>query len=171
MLLQALCDVLESLAAGSIQNPSLWLSTVETLTKSFENDDGVFWRDDKLASVAKPIIAQVSSCIRLNITDGKQVLTNCLIAMTGVAVDDSLLKSINLDLLMHTRAEDARERIFALSCSEALWREQGGKLVGFVAETATFISECAEDENDSVVRETHKLKNAVEGVAGSISGL
>ncbi|KAG1852147.1 hypothetical protein DFJ58DRAFT_791745 [Suillus subalutaceus] len=137
MLLQALCDILESLAAGSIQNPSLWLSTVETLTKSFENDDGVFWRDDKLASVAKPMIAQ----------------------------------SINLDLLMHTRAEDARERIFALSCSEALWREQGGKLIGFVAETATFISECAEDENDSVVRETHKLKNAVEGVAGSISGL
>jgi U3 small nucleolar RNA-associated protein 10 len=43
--------------------------------------------------------------------------------------------------------------------------------LGFVAETATFISECAEDENDSVVRETHKLKNAVESVAGSISGL
>ncbi|KAG1807089.1 uncharacterized protein BJ212DRAFT_1387903 [Suillus subaureus] len=171
MLLQALCDILESLATGSIQNPSLWLSTVETLTKSFENDDGVFWRDDKLTSVAKPLTAQVSSCIRLNITDGKQALTNCLIAMTSVAVDDSLLKSINLDLLMHTRAEDARERIFALSCSEALWREQGGKLIGFVAETATFISECAEDENDSVVRETHKLKNAVEGVAGSISGL
>ncbi|KAG0706218.1 hypothetical protein DFH29DRAFT_902720 [Suillus ampliporus] len=171
MLLQALCDIMESLAAGSIQNSSLWLSTVETLTKSFENDDGVFWRDDKLASVAKPLIAQVSSCIRLNIADGKQALTNCLIAMTSVASDDSLLKSINLDLLMHTRAEDARERIFALSCSEALWREQGGKLIGFVAETATFISECAEDENDSVVRETHKLKNAVEGVAGSISGL
>lgn len=44
-------------------------------------------------------------------------------------------------------------------------------MIGFVAETATFISECAEDENDSVVRETHKLKNAVEGVAGSVSGL
>ncbi|OJA15136.1 hypothetical protein AZE42_07566 [Rhizopogon vesiculosus] len=171
MLLKALCDVLESLAAGSIQNLSMWSSTVETLTKSFENDDGVFWRDDKLSSVAKPLIAQVSTCIKLNITDGKQALTNCLIAMTNVAMDDALLKSINLDLLMHTRAEDARERIFALSCAEALWREQGGKLIGFVAETATFISECAEDENDSVVRETHKLKNAVESVAGSISGL
>lgn len=90
----------------------------------------VFWRDDKLASVAKPLIAQVSSCIKLNIADGKQVLTKCLIAMTSVAVDDSLLKSINLNLLMHSRAEDARERIFALSCSEALWREQGGKLIG-----------------------------------------
>lgn len=40
MLLKALCDMLDSLAAGSIQNSSLWLSTIETLTKSFENDDG-----------------------------------------------------------------------------------------------------------------------------------
>ncbi|KAG1856768.1 hypothetical protein F4604DRAFT_2039913 [Suillus subluteus] len=111
-------------------NSSLWLSTVETLTKSFENDDSVFWRDDKLASVAKPMIAQVSSRIRLNIADGKQALTNCLIAMANVAVDDSLLESINLGLLMHTHAEDAREHIFALSCLEALWREQGGKLIG-----------------------------------------
>jgi U3 small nucleolar RNA-associated protein 10 len=90
----------------------------------------VFWRDDKLASVAKPLIAHVSTCIKLNIADGKQALTNCLIAMTSVAMDDALLKSINLDLLMHTRAEDARVRIFALSCAEALWREQGGKLIG-----------------------------------------
>ena len=147
MLLQALCDILDSLAAGSIQSSLLWLSTVETLTKSLENDDGgesirlshrrttysslpVFWRDDKLASVATPLIAQVSTCIRLNIADGKQALTSCLVAMTSVAMDDALLKSINLDLLMHTRAEDARERIFALSCAEALWREQGGKLIG-----------------------------------------
>jgi U3 small nucleolar RNA-associated protein 10 len=53
----------------------------------------------------------------------------------------------------------------------AIKGDNANTLIGFVAETATFISECAEDENDSVVRETHKLKNAVEGVAGSISGL
>ena len=44
-------------------------------------------------------------------------------------------------------------------------------VLGFVAETATFIAECAEDENDDVVREAQKLKNAVESVAGSIRGL
>jgi hypothetical protein len=49
--------------------------------------------------------------------------------------------------------------------------DNANAMIGFVAETATFISECAEDENDSVVRETHRLKNAVESVAGSISGL
>jgi len=78
-------------------------------------------------------------------------------------------------------------RLYALSCSESLWRTHGGKLLGqlsafcipacpnsvfagFVAETTTFIAECAEDESDLVVKETHRLKNAVESVAGKING-
>lgn len=104
-----------------------------------------------------------------------------------------MLKRLNLDLLMHTRSEDARVRILALACATEMWKAEGGKLVGtspslptfhvsgsstellalvgFVGETATFIAECAEDDNDSVVREAHQLKDAVESVAGSISGL
>ena len=45
-------------------------------------------------------------------------------------------------------------------------------LLGFVAETATFIAECAEDEHDGVVSETHALKAAVEAATGEkIEGL
>jgi hypothetical protein len=44
--------------------------------------------------------------------------------------DDTLLKSINLNLLMHTRSDDARLRVLALTCSENLWRGHGGKLLG-----------------------------------------
>jgi U3 small nucleolar RNA-associated protein 10 len=41
-----------------------------------------------------------------------------------------------------------------------------------VTETATFIAECAEDEHDGVVSETHALKAAVEGTTGEkIEGL
>lgn len=40
-----------------------------------------------------------------------------------------------------------------------------------MAETTTFIAECSEDENDMVIRESFKLKNAVENVAGKIDGL
>ena len=35
-----------------------------------------------------------------------------------------------------------------------------------MSETATFIAECAEDEHDGVVSETHSLKVAVEVVSG-----
>jgi len=44
-------------------------------------------------------------------------------------------------------------------------------LLGFVSETATFIAECGEDENDTVVKESFKLKEAVESIAGTIEGL
>ena len=50
--------------------------------------------------------------------------------MTACANDDSLLKSINLDLLMYTRSEDVRLRSFVLTCSEMLWRAHGSKLLG-----------------------------------------
>jgi U3 small nucleolar RNA-associated protein 10 len=40
-----------------------------------------------------------------------------------------------------------------------------------VAETTTFIAECSEDENDMVVKESFRLKDAVESVAGKIDGL
>ena len=43
--------------------------------------------------------------------------------------------------------------------------------IGFVAETSTFIIECGEDDNDMVVKESFKLKDAVESVAGKIDGL
>lgn len=42
---------------------------------------------------------------------------------------------------------------------------------GYVAETTTFLAECAEDESDLVVKESHRLKKAVESVAGNISGI
>ncbi|KAH7908681.1 hypothetical protein BJ138DRAFT_1128268 [Hygrophoropsis aurantiaca] len=169
LVLQPLCDTLNLFASSS--DNVLWTCTVATLTKSFENDDGTFWRDDKLQLVVTPLIAQVSNCIKHNIPEGKGHLDRCLTSLTGAVNDDALLKTINLNILMHTRSEDARERIYALACSKAIWNEHGGKLIGFVAETATFISECAEDENDNVVREAHNLKHAVERVAGSINGL
>ena len=110
---------------------------------------------------------------------------DCLVATMEAVHDDALLKKMNMDILMHTRSEEASVRLLSLTCSTALWRAHGGKLLGrwysryhvgsvscsfagVVAETATFITECAEDDNDSVVQEAHHLKDAVEGVAGKI---
>jgi hypothetical protein len=42
---------------------------------------------------------------------------------------------------------------------------------GFATETAPFITECGEDENDNVVGQAQKLKDAVERIAGKIDGL
>lgn len=82
-----------------------------------------------------------------------------------------LLKSLNLGILMKTRSEDAGQRIFSVQCATELWKTNGMKLVGFVTEASTFIAELAEDDNDTVVKETRRLKMAVEDVGGPIDGL
>ncbi|GJE92911.1 U3snoRNP10 and BP28CT domain-containing protein [Phanerochaete sordida] len=166
-LLTPFTEMLNSWVKSDVDE-DLWVATIQVIAKSFAHDEGAYWRDDRLRTLAAPIIAQVAVCTRLHAPDARTALSDCLVAMVEAVNDDSLVKKINLDILMHTRAEDARLRLYALTCSEALWRAHGTKLMGFAGETATFVAECAEDDNDSVVREAHKLKNVIEGVAGRI---
>ncbi|KAF9807205.1 hypothetical protein IEO21_08320 [Rhodonia placenta] len=161
--------ILDEYAADVSQGPVLWTSLVIVLTKTLTFDEGGFWRDDKMQQLVSALIKQIPVCIHLDGDDGKKTLSDCLVAAMDAVNDDTLLKSMNLGILMHTRSEDSRLRLYGLACNEALWRAHGGKLLGFVAETATFIAECAEDENDSVVREAHRLKEAVESIAGKIN--
>ncbi|KAI0790983.1 hypothetical protein C8Q75DRAFT_805854 [Abortiporus biennis] len=166
-LLQPFINLLNEFS--QTEDVALWDAVIQTLTRSFVHDDGAYWRDDKLRQLTAPLIAQVAVCIKFNSVETKSALTNCLLGLIEIVNDDSLLKSINIDILMHTRSEDSRLRLYALTCSEAIWKAHGSKLMGFVAETSTFIAESAEDENDSVVREAHRLKEAVENVAGAIN--
>ena len=132
-----------------------------------------------LSSISTPLIQQVDICISHQFSSGKSLLKDTLATLVEGVNDDSLLKSINLNILMHTRSEEPQVRLFALTCSEALWATHGNKLLGeypknpykhsrnkdanlktitgFVAETATFIAECGEDENDMVVKESFRL--------------
>lgn len=139
------------------------LSVVQALSKSMSVDEGAFWRDDRLQQlppVLVPLIAHPGA--------GDEALEAALVALADAATtdDSALLKRLNMDVLMHTRSEDARVRIFALRCARAMWVAHGSKLVGFVSETVAFIVECAEDEHDGVVVAAHALKTAVEGATG-----
>ncbi|KAF4568223.1 snoRNA-binding rRNA-processing protein utp10 [Pleurotus pulmonarius] len=167
-LLPPVLASLQNFDARSATDADYWISLITTLTKAFVLDDGVFWRDDKLRQIAKPLIGQISVCVGLENPIAKHALPECLVALGDSITDDTLLKTLNIDILMHTRSEEAKVRIFALQCSELLWRNDGGKLLGFVPETITFIAECAEDEHDLVVDAARSLKDAVESVAGKI---
>jgi len=172
-LLRPFLDILDSQSTPEGDNQVLWACVIEVITKSLNVDDGAYWRDDKLRQIAPSLVKQLPRCIALDRdpTRNRTLLEECLVSLTDNATDDTLLKTINLNLLMHTRSESTKLKIYALHCSTALWKSHGGKLLGFVSETATFIAECSEDENDVVVRESLKLKDAVENVAGNIDGL
>ncbi|KAJ3965955.1 hypothetical protein EV361DRAFT_608730 [Lentinula raphanica] len=171
MLLTPFTEILQEYSNEKTDNKDLLPPVLEILGKSLACDDGSFWRDDKVKQISSMLISQIPICVKLNILEAKSLLQDCLVAGAETATDDRVLKLMNLDILMHTRSEDAKIRLFALTCAEALWRAHGSKLLGFVAETATFVAECCEDENDLVTRESFKLKDAVEGVAGSINAL
>ncbi|KAF8901036.1 armadillo-type protein [Gymnopilus junonius] len=170
-LQQQFSDILTSFTTSTAENLDLWSSVIQILTRTLNFDDGGFWRDDKLRQISTPLTAQVEVCVRLNFLDGKSLLQECFGALIENVTDDTLLKTINLNILMHTRSEDSRVRLFALECAQAVWHSKGGKLLGLVGETATFIAECGEDENDLVIKESFKLKEAVESVAGKIDEL
>jgi len=93
-----------------------------------------FWRSDKLRQVSSAVTRQIDVSVRLNFVEGKAHLQECIRALLESIADDTMVKSVNLDILMHTRSEDSRVRMFALSCSEALWRSHGGKLLGMFFE-------------------------------------
>ncbi|TDL26887.1 hypothetical protein BD410DRAFT_763071 [Rickenella mellea] len=172
LLNNPLVELFQSYVKKTTRSKEVWLHAVGMLSKSFGVDDGVFWRDDKIRQISGPLIEQLPVAVDMKIgAQGKTAISSCINGMVDCADDDNLLKFINLQVLMHTRSEDSRVRLLALSCSVSLWQAEGQKLIGFANETASFILECAEDENDDVVKESNKLKNAVEAEAGKIDGL
>ncbi|KAI0712775.1 armadillo-type protein [Cerioporus squamosus] len=165
----AFSEHLRKHAPDSPDDGQVWLCILHTLAQSMSADeDRVFWRSDKLRQLVPIAVQQIPIAPRLNLSDAKAAVSDCLVSLLGLIDDDVVAKSLNMDVLMHSRSEDARVRLFSLSCAEQLWRAHGDKLLGFVAETATFVAEAAEDENDRVVQEAHKLKAAVESIGGNI---
>ncbi|KAI0651200.1 hypothetical protein C8Q79DRAFT_1004507 [Trametes meyenii] len=166
---QSFTELLQGYTLPSAKDSELWLALVQTLTKAIAADeDRAFWRNDKLRHLAPLAARQIPVAVALNSPNGRDALADLLVALLGIIDDDVLSKLLNLDILMHSRSDDARVRLLSLTCAENLWHSQGDKLLGFVAETATFIAEAAEDENDLVVQGAHQLKTAVETVGGKV---
>jgi U3 small nucleolar RNA-associated protein 10 len=117
------------------------------LTPSIPFPVTAFWRDDRLKQVTPVLVALVapagalaslgagmdqdaSPLPRGSGDGGRERVSAGLVALCGAATDDTLLKQLNLDVLMHTRADDARVRVFALRCARAIWTAHGSKLIG-----------------------------------------
>jgi len=170
-VIEPLAELLALFGAGTVGDQLLWTACMENLSKSLAVDEGTFWNDDRVRKIYAPVVQQVPVCISLKIENGKGLLTECLLALLSCADGDPLLKAINLAIIQHSKSEDARVRLFSLSCSVAMWEKLGRKLSAFGIQTATFVMECSEDSNDDVVRECRKLRDAIEGQVGKIEGL
>jgi len=122
-----------------LQRDLILISSDATLTHSIPFAQSAFWRDDRLQQLMPILVALVphasedapASLSEETSSDSTRAATSAvLVALADSATDDTLLKRLNLDVLMHTRADDARVRIFALQCARALWTAHGSKLIG-----------------------------------------
>ena len=103
------------------------------VSSCIEKRFAVFWRSDKLRQLVPLAVQQVPVAISVNILDGKSAVSELLTSVLSMLDDDVMAKSLNLDVLMHCRSEDARVRLFSLTCAEQLWRAHGDKLLGMFA--------------------------------------
>lgn len=117
------------------------------------------------------LVAQVEVCPSFSLAEPRQALKTCMSSLVSTIEDTSLLKTLNLELLMQSRADDAQVRLFALACAEHIWDGHGEKLSGFVSDVVTFIAECADDEHDEVAKAARSLKRTVESRCGSLDML
>jgi U3 small nucleolar RNA-associated protein 10 len=117
---------------------ALTLSDVQADTIHFSLSIA-FWRDDRLQQVTPVLVALVGLAggehdamhgSHASGGSGREIVSAGLVALCDTATDDALLKRLNLDVLMHTRADEVHVRIFALQCAQALWTAHGSKLIG-----------------------------------------
>lgn len=131
-----------------------------------------FWKLEKLNKLTPPLVKQIENYVNLfSKTDDTEALQTCLNNLVSVMDDELSLKKLHLDILMETRSEDPRVRLFTLQILVSLWESQGEKLTGFLTDIITFIVECAEDENDNVSKAARSLKREVEKRTGNLDAL
>ena len=82
--------------------------------------------------------------------------------MVGTALDEALLKHVNLDVLMQTREEAVRTKLYALGCARRMWEDHGGRLAGLQSETLPFVHDCADEAHDEIVREARQFKGILD---------
>ena len=78
--------------------------------------------------------------------------------MAGTVVDEALLKHINLDILMQTRDDEVRTKLYALNCAHRIWENHGERLAGLKTETLPFVHDCADDAHDEIIRGARQFK-------------
>jgi len=111
-----------------------------------------------IQKLSKPLIRQVCVAASLDDPAVKDAVSSCVSSMAGIVLDEALLKHINLDILMQTRDDEVRTKLYALSCARHVWEDHGKRLAGLQTETLPFVQDCADDAHDEVVREARRLK-------------
>ncbi|BFY99516.1 hypothetical protein BsWGS_02556 [Bradybaena similaris] len=142
---------------------------VDCLQKTFSADTEGFVTKERFDVVMQPLVDQLENQLGKDTVNEERIskhVVPCLASLAAAAHDDSLWKDMNYQILLKTRHESPKVRIWALSAVDAFHKQLGEDYTQLVPETIPFMAELMEDESDEVEKYTHTVLAAMEVSVG-----
>jgi len=151
------------------KSSQLLVYITDCLQKTFAHDTDGFLTKERFEVVMQPLVDQLENELGSDSTCEDRVTNHvvpCIGLLASAAQDDSLWKVLNYQILLKTRNENPKVRIWALSAVDIFHRKLGEDYTQLVPETIPFLAELMEDECDDVEKQTQKVLSAMETSVG-----
>ncbi|XP_035827945.1 HEAT repeat-containing protein 1 [Aplysia californica] len=147
----------------------LLVYVTDTLQQTFAHDTEGFVTKERFDVVMQPLVDQLENDFGKDSVCEERTSNHvvpCLGSLAAASQDDSLWKDMNYQILLKTRHEDPKVRIWAISAVDAFHKQLGEDYTQLVPETIPFLAELMEDESDEVEKHTQKVLAAMETSVG-----
>lgn len=151
----------------NLANDVLRRLVLQTLSASFQGDEGGFWLvNAHFEAIAQPIADQLSNTPDLDTAGVDQVKMTTVDLATAIAASPDHLKVLNTALMSHFRHRSPAVRVAAVQCQRAITTRVGLDWMSLLSEMLPAISELMEDDSEMVEREAIGWVKDVEEVTG-----
>lgn len=155
----------ETFAKGDL-GLTLQASTLAAITSSFKYDQDDFWQSPSQFSAILPaLIAYLSASTPAPARTTAAISSLIELAGAATASPDNL-KALSSALLRLARSDNARVRLAAVKCEQALTQRVGDDWLGLLPEMLPVINELQDDDEETVEKETHKWIKMIEATLG-----
>ncbi|XP_013080450.2 HEAT repeat-containing protein 1-like [Biomphalaria glabrata] len=147
----------------------LLVHIIDCLQKTFAHDTEGFLTKERFDTVMQSLVDQLENTLGKPSVCEDRILNHvvpCIASLAAAAHDDSLWKDLNYQILLKTRHENFKVRIWALAAIDAFHKQLGEDYTQLVPETIPFMAELMEDEHDEVEKLTQKVLAAMEVSVG-----
>ncbi|KAH9488295.1 HEAT repeat-containing protein 1 [Bulinus truncatus] len=155
--------------AARVKSCQLLAYILDCLQKTFAHDTEGFLTKERFDIVMQPLVDQLENTVGKPSVCEDRIFNHvvpCIASFAAAAHDDSLWKDLNYQILLKTRHENHKVRIWALAAVDAFHKQLGEDYTQLVPETIPFMAELMEDESDEVEKYTQKVLAAMEVSVG-----
>lgn len=156
--------ILQAADPADTEERKLWETVLNVLARSFEHDEDGFWQSPAHFEAVRPVL--VSQFRHAAAADLASSLVPAVVELARASNSQPHQKALNTAILKLLRDSDARVRLAAVKCQQALTERLGEEWLAMLPEMLPYVSELQDDDDEDVERETHRWIVGVEGVLG-----